>query len=162
MHNNRAPDPRSDPDPDRRTLHLALYPFLSFQDNEQFRIQEEKRKAREKKKAEEAARNAEAGGKVKTKPRPVDEEQEGCIVDRLLSDIRKGFPLRKHSRGTSSGGNKSASPTRPKRSRDEGGKDGFRKISGPAKARAKLEPTEEEQNEILPKRNLEGPSLPIR
>ena len=88
-------------------------------------------------------------------------------MDRLLSDIRKGFPLRKLSRGISSGGGKSASPTRPKRSREEGGKVGFRKISGPAKARAELEPTEEEpteeeQVEILPKRNHEGPYLPIR
>ena len=104
---------------------------------------------------------------MKSKPRPLDEEQEGCIVDRLLSDIRKGFPLRKSSRGTPSTGIKSASPNRPKRSRDEGGnaklkKDDFRKISSPAKIRTKLDPTEEEENEIVPKRNLEGPSLPIR
>lgn len=154
-----------------RTLRLLLiihFPF-SFKENEQFRIQEEKRKAREKKREEEAAKHAKAGGVKgkKNKPRPLDEEQEGCIVDRLLNDIRKGFPLRKSSRTSTSGGVKSASP-RTKLSRDEGGnakraKDGFRRISSPAKIHTKkLDSMAEEENEKMLKRNLDGPSLPIK
>ena len=149
-------------------LHKNIFSFLSFQENEQFRIQEEKRKAREKKREEEAARNAKAGGVIKKgKPRPLDEEQEGCIVDRLLSDIRKGFPLRKSSKNNTPGlGPKSASP-RARLSQEGGGnakreKDGLRRISSPAKL-LKLDPmVEDKENEIVLKRNLDGPSLPIR
>lgn len=98
----------------------------------------------------------------KGKPRPLDEEQEGCIVDRLLSDIRKGFPLRKSSRSTTPGGCKSASP-RAKLSRDEGGnakraKDDYRKTPSPAR----IHKIDEKENEIVLKRNLDGPSLPIK
>ena len=142
---------------------ITFSPF-SCQENEQFRIQEEKRKAREKKREEEAAKNAKAGvtGVKKGKLRPLDEEQEGCIVDRLLSDIRKGFPLRKSSKSSISGGCKSASPG-ARLSRDEGGnakraKDDFRKISNPAR----MHKIEEKENEIVLKRNLDGPSLPIK
>ncbi|XP_068701516.1 inverted formin-2-like isoform X1 [Montipora foliosa] len=80
-------------------------------ENEQFRIQEERRKAREKKRQEEAEKNAKAGGTVKKgKIPPVDDEKEGCIVDRLLGEIRKGFPLRKSSKNTPPSKTKSASP----------------------------------------------------
>ena len=41
---------------------------------------------------------------------PLKEEQEGCIVDRLLGEIRKGFPLRKSSKNTPTSGPKLASP----------------------------------------------------
>ena len=145
---------------------LTCLCFLIFQENEQFRIQEEKRKAREKKRQEEAERHAKAGGVTKRgKPPPLKEEQEGCIVDRLLGEIRKGFPLRKSSKNTPSG-IKSASP-RGRWSREEGGNakkgnDEIRKVSSPAKIRTKLHPKDGvEQSEIVLKRNLDGPSLLI-
>ena len=99
----------------------------------------------------------------KGKPRPLDEEQEGCIVDRLLGEIRKGFPLRKSSKNTPSG-IKSATP-RARLSQQGGkakkGQDEIRKFSSPAKIGAKLNSTDEEENRIVLKRNLDGPSLPI-
>ena len=74
--------------------------LLIIQEHEQFRLKEEKRKQREKKKAEEEAKRAKAGGGKKVKPPPLRMEEEGCIVDKLLCDVRKGFPLRKSNRGT--------------------------------------------------------------
>ena len=89
---------------------------------------------------------------------PMNEEKEGCIVDRLLGEIRKGFPLRKSSKNTHTGGPKSASPmARLSRLNCEKGgnlkkaKDEMQKRSSPAKS----------MGEMLGSPESRGPSVPI-
>lgn len=76
-------------------------------------------------KAEQEAKRAKTGEGKKVKPPPSNVEEDGCIVDNLLKEIRKGFPLRKASRGTSKGPG-------PAKKFSAAGKD-FRKISAPIK-----------------------------
>lgn len=68
-----------------------------FQENEQFKIQEKRRSEREKKKREMEEKKKESGGKIKTKKPNIIEPEETCIVDKLMDEIRAGFPLRKLS-----------------------------------------------------------------
>ncbi|PIK40670.1 putative inverted formin-2 [Apostichopus japonicus] len=64
------------------------------EENKKRKTQEAKAEARRIKKEEQEKAIAASGGKLKkVKPPPLPEE--GCIIDNLLSDIRKGFPLRK-------------------------------------------------------------------
>ena len=77
-------------------------------------------------KAEQEAKKAKSGDAKKVKPPPLNMEEDGCIVDNLLKEIRKGFPLRKASRGTPKG------PGPAKKFSTAAGKD-FRKISAPVR-----------------------------
>ncbi|XP_048589665.1 inverted formin-2 isoform X2 [Nematostella vectensis] len=70
-------------------------------ENEQFRVQEKKKQERERRKAEEAAkREATGGGKGIKVGKPPPEQEDVCIVDKLLSEIRTGFKLKKCSSPT--------------------------------------------------------------
>jgi len=64
-------------------------------ENEQFKIQEKKRLERERKKKEMEEKQKQKGEKMKTKKPSVIEPEETCIVDRLMDEIRNGFPLKK-------------------------------------------------------------------
>lgn len=76
-------------------MHLSV---VSFQENEQFKVQEKRRLAREKKQAEEKARKEKLG--IKDEPRKLKgarppPKEETCIIDNLMNEIRNGFPLKK-------------------------------------------------------------------
>ncbi|XP_065059363.1 inverted formin-2-like [Rhopilema esculentum] len=64
-------------------------------ENEQFRIQEAKKIERERKKKEMEGKQNGPGGKVKSKKPKQLEVEETCIVDKLMDEIRNGFPLKK-------------------------------------------------------------------
>ena len=66
-----------------------------LQENEQFRIQEAKRLERERKKKEMEEKQNGLGEKVKSKKPKQLEVEETCIVDKLMDEIRNGFPLKK-------------------------------------------------------------------
>ena len=86
-----------------------------LQENEQFRKQEERRLAREQKKAEEEAKRIAAGGsKIKIK-KTTPQPEETCIIDKLMDEIKHGFPLKKRSLGE---GARAASPSHKKDSSD--------------------------------------------
>lgn len=89
-------------DPNQFKLEESLNVLKTFaekikqcrEENSKRKIQEAKAEARRLKKEEQEKATAASGGKIKKgKPPPI--QDDGCIIDNLLSDIRKGFPLRK-------------------------------------------------------------------
>ena len=62
-----------------------------FQENELRRKQEAKQAERERRKKEAESKGK---NKIKGKPKPVVQEEE-CIIDNLLKEIRQGFQLKK-------------------------------------------------------------------
>lgn len=69
-------------------------------ENLQRKQQEEKAERRKKQQQEMASRRAKSG------PTVIEPEEDGCIIDRLLQDIKKGFKLRKTSPSPSSSNKK--------------------------------------------------------
>ncbi|XP_022091618.1 inverted formin-2-like isoform X2 [Acanthaster planci] len=79
------------------------------EDNEKRRIQEKKAEERRKQKEEMEKKKAAGNGQGKKVGVPPPVEEDGCIVDNLLKDIRKGFKLKK-TRLSSTDVNEPASP----------------------------------------------------
>ncbi|XP_023930367.1 inverted formin-2 [Lingula anatina] len=74
-------------------------------ENEQRALQEIKAEKRRKEREAMEAKRKEAGGKV-----VVPQEEETCIVDKLLMDIRRGFTLRKSNSVTAADSGAPSSP----------------------------------------------------
>ncbi|XP_036405336.1 inverted formin-2-like isoform X2 [Megalops cyprinoides] len=89
------------------------------------RVERRKRQQAE----EESKRQAGEGGQIKRKGIPLQEE--GCIIDHLLADIRKGFPLRK-TRPKSR--RESLPPTELRRSSGQTGLTSVEEEAGPSDA----------------------------
>ena len=84
------------------TTEVVTMGYIIFctQENEQRRIMEEKKLKRELQKQADLARRASAAAKKGMAVEPPPEEEQGCIVDKLLQEIREGTTLRSTKRKT--------------------------------------------------------------